>query len=61
MRVKIIKNLVSNGIAELVDDETFQKNVNQAIEEIGNVKDIKLTSAYDESRFKVVITVMLIY
>jgi len=61
MKVKILKNLRSNGSVESVDDDTFERQVNKALEEIGEVKDIKITSAYDESRYKVVITVMLIY
>jgi hypothetical protein len=61
MKVKIVNNLKSNGIVEIIDDETFERNLNEEIAKIEGVKEIKVTSAYDERRYKVVVTVLIIY
>lgn len=60
MKVKILKNLTKQGIESLTDDD-FEKQINNTIEELKTVTEIKIDSAYDESRYKVVVTVMLIY
>jgi hypothetical protein len=61
MTIKIINNLRSNGIAEIIDDEEFENIVNNTIKRYGEPDDIKMVSSYDSNRFKTVITVMLIY